>query len=45
MSDVTAYILILGLIVLPSYALIYYSDKLLVSIYSVQSLVLTVPFP
>ncbi len=45
MSDVTAYILILGLIVLPASALILLAESLVLNVFSIQSLLITVPFP
>ena len=44
MSDVVAYILILGLLIAPTFAMILLGDAIMRGVFALQSLVLGVPF-
>ena len=45
MSDVVGYILILGLLVLPAYAVIQLGERIMYAVFENQSLLLSFPFP
>jgi hypothetical protein len=45
MSDIVGYILVLGLFVLPGYALVQLAVRIMQAAYENQSVVLSFPFP
>ena len=45
MSDVIGYILILGLFVIPGYALVQLAVRIMQAVYENQSILISFPFP
>ena len=45
LDDLTAYVLILGLFVIPGYAIIQLAERIMYAVYWLQSSILSFPFP